>query len=172
MSLPELIAAVDVGTGSARAGIFDRGGRLLGRAEAPITTHTPAASHAEQSAGEIWQAAAQALREARRIAAAAPDQIAGISFDATCSLVLRDRAGRPVTVSVTGDDSRDTMLWLDHRAIPETDEINARPHRVLDHSGGGLSPEMAIPKLLWLKRHLPQKPLPNRWWRRATWRGC
>lgn len=156
MSWPELVAAVDVGTGSARAGLFDRGGRLLGRAEAPITTHSPAANHAEQSTGEIWQAVAQALRAARKAAAAAPDQIAGLSFDATCSLVLRDAAGGPVTVSVTGDDSRDTILWLDHRATPETDEINARPHRVLDHNGGGLSPEMAIPKLLWLKRHLPR----------------
>lgn len=156
MPSPELVAAVDVGTGSARAGIFDRAGRMLGRAEAPITTHSPAENHAEQSAGEIWQATGQALREARTLAGAAPDQIAGLSFDATCSLVLRDAAGRPVTVSVTGDDSRDTILWLDHRATPETDEINARPHRVLDHSGGGLSPEMAIPKLLWLKRHLPE----------------
>lgn len=130
MPSPELVAAVDVGTGSARAGIFDRAGRMLGRAEAPITTHSPAENHAEQSAGEIWQATGQALREARTLAGAAPDQIAGLSFDATCSLVLRDAAGRPVTVSVTGDDSRDTILWLDHRATPETDEINARPHRV------------------------------------------
>lgn len=156
MSSPDLVAAVDVGTGSARAGIFDRAGRMLGRAEAPITTHAPAENHAEQSAGEIWQATARALRDARTIAAARPEQIAGLSFDATCSLVLRDAAGRPVTVSTTGDDSRDTILWLDHRATPETDEINARPHRVLDHNGGGLSPEMAIPKLLWLKRHLPE----------------
>ena len=156
MSSPDLVAAVDVGTGSARAGIFDRAGRMLGRAEAPITTHAPSENHAEQSAGEIWQATARALRDARTIADARPEQIAGLSFDATCSLVLRDAAGRPVTVSVTGDDSCDTILWLDHRATPETDEINARPHRVLDHSGGGLSPEMAIPKLLWLKRHLPE----------------
>lgn len=150
-----LVAAVDIGTGSARAGIFDATGRLLGRAEAPITTHMPAENHAEQSAAEIWRATAAALKTARAEAAAAPGHIAGLSFDATCSLVLRDARGAPVTVSTTGDPARDTILWLDHRATPETDQINGTPHPVLDHSGGGFSPEMQIPKLLWLKRHLP-----------------
>ncbi len=151
-----LVAAVDIGTASARAGLFDSAGRLLGRAEAPLVTHADADGHAEQSSTQIWQAAATALRAARTQAAARPEQVAGLSFDATCSLVLRDAAGRPVTVSTTGDDDRDTILWLDHRATPETEAINATgPHPVLDHSGGALSPEMQLPKLAWLRRHLP-----------------
>ena len=47
------------------------------------------------------------------------------------------------------------MLWLDHRATPEAEAITAAGHPVLDHAGGALSPEMQLPKLLWLKRHLP-----------------
>ena len=54
-----------------------------------------------------------------------PTHVAGLAFDATCSLVLRDAAGRPVTASTTGDDRRDTILWLDHRAAAEADAINA-----------------------------------------------
>ena len=151
-----LVAAVDIGTGSARAGLFDRAGRLLGRAEAPIDVVETADGHAEQSSLQIWQAAAAAVRAARAEAGAAPEQVAGLAFDATCSLVLRDRAGRPLTVSASGDDARDTMLWLDHRATPEAEAINAAgPHAVLDHAGGALSPEMQLPKLLWIKRHLP-----------------
>ena len=99
-----LVAAIDVGTGSARAGIFDATGRLLGRAEQPIDTHAPAPGHAEQDSTRIWRAAAAALRAARAEAAARPAAVAGLAFDATCSLVLRDAHGRPVTVSETGED--------------------------------------------------------------------
>ena len=158
-----LVAAVDVGTGSARAGLFDATGRLLARAEAPLETWTTADGHAEQSSAQIWQAAAAALRAARAEAAADPAHIAGLAFDATCSLVLRDAAGQPVTASTTGDDRRDTILWLDHRAAPEAQAISAAgPHPVLDQAGGALSPEMQLPKLLWLKRHLPDA------WRRTA----
>src|SRR3712207_8583978 len=37
----------------------------------------------------------------------------GISFDATCSLVVLDGEGRPVSVSPTGEDRWDTIVWLD-----------------------------------------------------------
>ena len=150
-----LVAAVDIGTGSARAGIFDPTGCLLARAERPIDTHVTPDGHAEQISMEIWQAAGAALRAARSEAAAKPDQIAGIAFDATCSLVLRDARGAPVTVSTTGDDRRDTILWSDHRATTEAEACTATGHPVVVYSGGTMSPEMQIPKLLWLKRQLP-----------------
>jgi FGGY-family pentulose kinase len=150
-----LVAAIDIGTGSARAGVFDVRGRLLGRAEAPIETLAPRENHAEQDADQIWRQVCAALRGARAEAGARPEAIAGLSFDATCSLVLRDADGRPVTVSTTGEDRWDTVLWLDHRATGEAEECSASGHAVLDYSGGALSPEMQIPKLMWLKRHLP-----------------
>ena len=52
--------------------------------------------------------------------------------------------------------SWDTIVWLDHRAVAEAEECTASGHRVLDHVGGVMSPEMEIPKLMWLKRHLPE----------------
>jgi FGGY-family pentulose kinase len=153
--VPALVAAVDVGTGSARAGLFDAAGRLLGRAERPITTHRPAALVMEQESAEIWAAAGAALGEARVLAAARPEQVAGLAFDATCSLVVRDAAGGPVTISTTGEDRRDTILWLDHRARDEAESCTATGHAALGRQGGVMSPEMALPKLMWLKCHLP-----------------
>jgi len=132
----ELVCAVDVGTGSARAGIFDRTGQLVARAERPIAMHRPLADHAEHDSEQIWQAVCEAVREARETAGVAPDTVAGISFDATCSLVVRGRAGEQVSVSVTGEPRWDTIVWLDHRALAEADECTATGHRVLDHVGG------------------------------------
>jgi ribulose kinase len=79
-----------------------------------------------------------------------------LAFDATCSLVALDAEGRPVTVSTTGRDEWNVVMWADHRAIAEAEEITATGHRALAYVGGTMSPEMELPKLLWLKRHLPQ----------------
>ncbi|MDU6750114.1 MAG: FGGY family carbohydrate kinase, partial [Bradyrhizobium sp.] len=80
--------------------------------------------------------------------------IKGIGFDATCSLVVLDRQGAPVTVSSSGDPTRNVIVWMDHRALSEARDINATKDEVLRYVGGSISPEMEMPKLLWLKRHL------------------
>jgi L-ribulokinase len=61
-----------------------------------------------------------------------------------------------VTVSTGGQDHFDTIVWLDHRALDEADFCTATEHAVLEHSGHFMSPEMEMPKLMWLKKHLPQ----------------
>lgn len=155
------VCAVDVGTGSARAGILDRTGRLLGRSEHPIAMRQAKPGHAEHDSEDIWRAVCTAVRAAVGKAGIAPGDIAGIGFDATCSLVARDRAGAQLGVSEDGGDRWDTIVWLDHRALAEADECTASGHRVLDHAGGVMSPEMQVPKLMWLKRHLPDT------WQRA-----
>ncbi|QDZ02984.1 FGGY-family carbohydrate kinase [Nitratireductor mangrovi] len=151
-----LVVAVDVGTGSARAGVFGSDGTLLGREEHPIAMNRPAPDHAEHDSEDIWQAVCAAVRGAVSAAGVDPEAIAGISFDATCSLVVREPEGGQLTVSTSGERRWDTIVWLDHRALDEADEVTAGGHRVLDFIGGVMSPEMQAPKLMWLKRHLPQ----------------
>jgi FGGY-family pentulose kinase len=149
------VCAVDVGTGSARAGVFDRTGRVFGRAEHPIAMHRPKADHAEHDSEDIWRAVCRSVQGALVKSGVAPESIEGISFDATCSIVVRGTDGGQVSVSVTGEPRWDTIVWLDHRALAEADECTDTGHRVLDYLGGVMSPEMATPKLMWLKRHLP-----------------
>ncbi len=149
------VMAVDVGTGSARAGLFDDTGTLLARAERPILMNQPAADHAEHDGEDIWRAVGGASREALACADLAADAVAGISFDATCSLVALDHDDRPISVSTTGEDRWNTIVWMDHRAIEEAEECTASGHKVLDSVGKTMSPEMEIPKLMWLKRRLP-----------------
>ena len=49
---------VDVGTSSARAGVFDEQGTLLATARHPITVWHEAGHIVEQSSAEIWDACA------------------------------------------------------------------------------------------------------------------
>lgn len=144
-----MFIGVDVGTGSARAGVFDPAGNLLASAKHDIDMHSTGAGHAEQSSAQIWGAVCASVRQA--MAGLDPAQVKGIGFDATCSLVVE---GLPV-----GDPAhpeRDIIVWMDHRALDQADRINAGGHAVLDYVGGRISPEMQTPKLLWLKEHRPQ----------------
>src|SRR6478736_3374668 len=146
---------VDVGTSSARAGVFDENGTLLATARHPITVWHEAGSVVEQSSSEIWAACAASIGAAMAEAALPPSAVKGIGFDATCSLVVLDADANPLTVSTSGEARRNIIVWMDHRAIAEARQVNDTHDDVLRYVGGSISPEMEIPKLLWLKRHLP-----------------
>lgn len=63
-------------------------------------------------------------------------------------------------VSVTGpnfDSDRNVILWLDHRPVEEAEKINATNHNLLRYVGGKMSVEMEMPKVLWLKNHMPKE---------------
>jgi D-ribulokinase len=153
--MKQAFIGVDVGTTSARAGIFDETGRLLATARHPITVWHEAGGIVEQSSSEIWQACADAVRAALAEAVLPAAAVSGVGFDATCSLVVLDGEGQPLTVSPSGEARRNVIVWMDHRAAAEARKINATHDEVLRYVGGSVSPEMEIPKLLWLKAHLP-----------------
>lgn len=146
---------IDVGTGSARAGIFDGQGHMVATARREIALYRNGPDIAEQSSLDIWQAICAGVREAMATARLAPRDIAGIGFDATCSLVALGPGGAPLPVSPHGDAARDIIVWMDHRAVRQAERINATRHPVLAYVGGTISPEMQTPKLLWLKENLP-----------------
>ena len=154
-SAPRYYLGIDVGTGSVRAALFDADGTRAGKGSAPIEIFRPQEDFVEQSSDDIWAACGKAVRAALAEAGIAPEAVAGVGFDATCSLVALDAADRPVTVSPTGDDAQNVIVWMDHRAMAQTERLNATRHEVLRYVGGKLSPEMETPKLLWLKERLP-----------------
>ena len=156
MSSQKVFVGVDVGTGSARAGVFDASGKLLATAKRNITMWHEAGDVVEQSSDQIWQAVCESVREAMASSGVSITSISGIGFDATCSLVIVRKDGSPVTVSPSGDPKRNIIVWMDHRSAGEAEEINAGNHDVLRYVGGRISPEMETPKLLWLKCNLPK----------------
>lgn len=150
------VIGVDVGTGSARAGIFDLSGHMMASAKRDITLFHASGSIVEQSSGEIWKAVCDSVKDALSQAAVSPDQIAGIGFDATCSLVVLGDGGKPLPVGPSEQAERDIIVWMDHRAVEQAERINAAGHEVLKFVGGKISPEMETPKLLWLLENRPR----------------
>lgn len=149
------LIGVDVGTGSARAGLFDLTGNMLASAKRDITLYREAGSIVEQSSTEIWAAVCASVRQVVAKAGIDPQTVASIGFDATCSLVVLGKDGSSLPVGPSEDPQRDIIVWMDHRALGQAERINAQGHDVLRYVGGRISPEMETPKLLWLRENRP-----------------
>ncbi|HJO92679.1 MAG TPA: FGGY-family carbohydrate kinase [Victivallales bacterium] len=147
---------VDVGTGSARAGVFTCDGKMLASAVKNIKMWKKDPAFVEQSSNDIWNSVCHVVNKSVTDAGINKSDVKGIGFDATCSLVALDENSNPVTVSPSGDTERNVIVWMDHRAIEETEFINSTNHKVLEYVGGKISPEMETTKLLWLKKHMPK----------------
>lgn len=131
-------------------------------------------SFLQQSSTDIWHAVCSAVKIACQTADVASMDICGIGFAATCSLglflklhsivffiflipaliyydflhaVAIGADDSPVTVSLTGDARRNIIVWMDHRAVDQTERINALHSPVLQFVGGAVSPEMQPPKV-------------------------
>lgn len=126
----------------------------------PTLTHRSPTDHRifEQSTTNIWTSLATSCRQILKVSGVDPAKVKGIGFDATCSLAVVDKAGRPVSVSrssaVAGDDSEDdanlgrlvegeeawnVILWADHRAEEEAEKINSTGEGVLGFVGKTMS---------------------------------
>ena len=72
-----------------------------------------------------------------------------------------DSEGQPVTVSLSGDTRRNVIVWMDHRAVKQSEKINALNSPVLQYCGGSISPEMQPPKVYIHPKTLNPKPQTN-----------
>lgn len=162
MMSEQFYIGIDIGTGSARAGIFSQQGNLISHGNRDIQIWKPKKDFVQQSSENIWEAISHSVKQAMAESNLDPEKIAGIGFDATCSLVVLGEENKPLTVSPDGLDEQNVIVWMDHRAKGEAEEINQKGHEVLKYVGGVISPEMQTPKLLWLKRNMPEI------WEKAT----
>ena len=155
--MDEAYIGVDVGTGSARAGVFDGAGRLLAKRQ-KADRDLARGGRASSSNPRRTSGARRPAPCARRSSPAACRNRISPASDSTrpvrwwCS-TPRARRCPSARAAIA---QRDVIVWMDHRATGEADRINAGGHEVLRHVGGKISPEMQVPKLLWLARHMPQ----------------
>ncbi|EST07803.1 Carbohydrate kinase, FGGY, C-terminal [Kalmanozyma brasiliensis GHG001] len=158
---------VDVGTGSARAALVDDDGNILAESTNATQTYRLESDSRifEQSTTDIWSQIKLAITQVVAASKVDPSLIKGLGFDATCSLAVTDFNGQPIAVtpqpssssSEWGPGERNVILWADHRAEEEAALINSTGSKVLNYVGKTMSLEMEIPKILWLKKHMPDE---------------
>ncbi|KAI9306739.1 hypothetical protein BJ944DRAFT_263049 [Cunninghamella echinulata] len=152
---------IDVGTGSSRVAIIDEQGALIELEVESIKTYNPIHNIYEQSSDNIWDSICLAVKRILIKSKIPPELIKGIGFDATCSLVVLDQQGQPQSIDPESNFTNNEwniILWADHRALDQAKKINnTHYHQVLQYVGNTISPEMQIPKTLWLKENLPKE---------------
>lgn len=149
MAQGPFLLGIDMGTGGARAGIFDTQGKLKGTCATEWDTRFPHPGYAEQDPEQWWQCVTQAVKGAVANAGIAADQIAGIGVDSTSATV--------VAVDRNNQVLRPALLWMDVRAAEEADALAATGDPALKYSGfGPVSAEWGAPKSIWLRDNEPE----------------
>ncbi len=138
-----LLLAIDQGTTSTRAVVYDGRGQCLGSASQELTQHYPQPGWVEHDAEEIWQSVEKVVPKALSAAAIDAGDLAAIGLTnqrETC--VLWDRAtGRPVARAVVWQDRRTTDFCRQH----QSDEP-----WIFERTGLVLDPYFSASKMRWL----------------------
>ncbi len=144
------ILALDQGTSSSRAIVFDARGRKLGATQKELTQHFPEPGWVEHDAEEIWDTMRTSAREALKAAGVRAGEVAAIGItNQRETIVLWDRrTGRPVHRAI---------VWQDRRTASATDRLRAAGHEraVRRKTGLLLDPYFSGSKLRWLLDHVP-----------------
>jgi len=145
-----LILALDQGTTSTRAILFDLAGKALGEASAPLAQHYPADGWVEHDAVEIYEAAVRVMGAAVADAGADMAQVAAIGItNQRETVVLWDKA--------TGAPVHRAVVWQDRRTAEACESLRQRgvEDHVTDVTGLLIDPYFSGTKLAWLLDHVP-----------------
>lgn len=150
MTTNEFVLALDQGTTSSRAIVFDRSGAVRGMGQREFQQHYPRPGWVEHDAMEIWHSQLDVAREALRNAGASAADLAAIGItNQRETTVLWDRAtGRPLARAIVWQDRRTAPMCDQLRQDGQADWLQARTGLVLDAYFSGT-------KLAWLLDHLP-----------------
>ncbi|HEX3942958.1 MAG TPA: glycerol kinase GlpK [Rhizomicrobium sp.] len=145
---PPFLLALDQGTTSTRAILFDAGARLVASHAVELRQIYPANGWVEHDPEEIWQAAVACCRGAAK--GISPAEIAAIGItNQRETTVLWDRA--------TGVPLHNAIVWQDRRTTERCRTLKEQGYEaeVATHTGLLLDPYFSATKLEWLLDHIP-----------------
>lgn len=144
------VLALDQGTTSSRAIVFDRRGRPRGTAQQEFPQHFPCPGWVEHEPHDLWEttrltalgALAKANLTARHIAAI------GLTNQRETTLLWDRRTGRPLHRAI---------VWQDRRTADACEKLKRAGHEPLFRRRTGLllDPYFSGTKLAWLLDHVP-----------------
>jgi glycerol kinase len=140
-----LILAIDQGTTSTRAILFDQGFRMVASAQEEFAQHYPASGWVEHDCSDLWSTTAATCRAAMEKAGIRAGEIAaiGITNQRETTLVWDRKTGKPIHNAIVWQDRRTSEMCK--RLVAEGCE-----EEVTDRTGLLLDPYFSGTKLAWL----------------------
>jgi len=144
------VLALDQGTTSSRAILFDEAGRPRAAAQREITQHYPQPGWVEHDPHEIWRSQEEVAAEALARAGVTPREVAalGIANQRETTILWDRRDGRPVANAIVWQDRRTAGLCEDWRRAGLDDLVGHRTGLVVDAY-------FSASKIAWLLEHAP-----------------
>jgi len=145
-----LILALDQGTTSTRAIVFDALGQPLASAARPVTNTYPADGWVEHDPEEIRRASVEVLQEAVKASGRDTAEIAGIG-------ITNQRETVVVWNKATGKPIGPAIVWQDRRTAGHCEALRAQGHEpaVVAATGLLLDPYFSGAKIAWLLDNIP-----------------
>ena len=144
------ILALDSGTTSARAILFDRDGSPRAVAQKEFAQHYPKPGWVEHDPLEIWSAQIGVAVEALGLAGIGPKDLAavGITNQRETTVVWDRQTGEPVS---------NAIVWQDRRTAPFCDKLRADGHEVVirDRTGLVIDAYFSGSKIAWVLDNVP-----------------
>nr|WP_325196327.1 glycerol kinase GlpK [uncultured Oscillibacter sp.] len=144
------VAALDQGTTSSRAILFNRAGEIVARAQYPFRQIYPQPGWVEHDPMEIWATEKRALAEAVDSAHIDPKQIAAVGItNQRETTILWDRA--------TGQPVHNAIVWQCRRTAPICDRLTADGlgETVTEKTGLLIDAYFSGTKIKWLLDNVP-----------------
>ncbi|HEY5657817.1 MAG TPA: glycerol kinase GlpK [Myxococcota bacterium] len=128
------VMALDQGTTSSRAILFDRSGCVVAADQCEFPQHFPKPGWVEHDPAEIWDSQLRAARGALRAAGASGEDIAaiGITNQRETALVWDRRSGEPVDPAIVWQSRQTAPICDALRAQGLEDEVRRRTGLVID----------------------------------------
>ena len=150
MSAKKYVLALDQGTTSSRAILYDYSGAPVASAQKEFRQHFPQPGWVEHDANEIWKTQHEVMLGAIAKASARPDEIAAIG-------ITNQRETTVVWDRTTGKPIANAIVWQDRRTAGLCDELKAQGKAGLIQQKTGLVIDAYFSgtKLKWLLDTVP-----------------
>ena len=128
------VLALDQGTTSSRAILFDRSGAVAALEQQEFAQHYPKPGWVEHDAEEIWETQLRAARGALAKAGAGADEVAaiGITNQRETTVVWERRSGQPIHRAIVWQSRQSAPICEQLRAAGLESEVRARTGLVID----------------------------------------